>query len=168
MKTILLLLAFTLGFTLNLNAQTEQLKQDETWGSDCTTGIAIQKTIEGNLLLKKHTLTLKNIMVEVKGNLIGDGVIIKFAENCGVSLCVRGKIVGNVNLNGITCFDDFLNNQEFEFKPENYGLNYKVYDMLGREIQKGVTSESLFHELPKNKLIILKVEKFVANKMFLK
>ena len=164
MKTILVLLAFTLG----INAQTEQLNGDETWGSDCTTGIAIQKTIEGNLLLKKHTLTLKNIMVEVKGNLIGDGSIIKFAENCGVSFCVRGKIVGNVNLNGITCADDFLNNQEFEFKAENYGLNYKVYDILGRELQKGITNENLFNELPKNKLIILKVEKFVGNKMFLK
>ncbi len=164
MKTILLLLAFSIG----INAQTEQLNQDETWGSDCETGIAIQKTIEGNLLLKKHTLTLKNIMVEVKGNLIGDGSIIKFAENCGVSLCVRGKIIGDVNLNGITCADDLLDNKQFEFKPENYGLKYKVYDLLGRELQKGITNENLFNDLPKNKLIILKVDKFAGKKMFLK
>lgn len=115
--------------------------------------------------LNGYTITLRNSILKINGNLNGGGRI----EVCGNSnsfICLTGSIQNNIVLQGITIVNcSVLSTDTFEYVneiPKN--LNYAVYNILGKEVSKGNTNSL---DLPKNIIFILKVEGYQAKKMYI-
>jgi hypothetical protein len=116
--------------------------------------------------LNGFTLTLRNTNLIVRGNINGAGTI-NFCgnpNNPSSSVCVDGAIQNNANLSGLTC--QTLSSETFTFTINNYGLNYIVYDIQGRVVQKGILEESTYENLPIKTLLIIKVDGFANFKIY--
>lgn len=162
MKRILLLTLFTLG----VNAQNLSLTGNTTLGQNCGQGQPVQTITYQDVNLNGYNLDLRNVRLQVLNNLNGSGSI----TSCGnpnqnsSSVCVSGSIQNNPNLNGLSCT---LSSEKFNFTSENYyGYSFKVYSLDGKLIQEGITSEKTYENLPKLKILLIKVEGFTALKVY--
>lgn len=157
---ILLFSIVSFGQTQNLSLTSHMFLGDNCGQDQPTTTITYQ-----DVNLNGFTLTLRNVNLIVTHNLNGDGEI----KNCGnpnqitSSVCVQGAIQNNPNLNGLSC--STLSTPEFDF-TKDYGHKFKVYDISGKLLVEGITDESTFSGLPKNKLLIVKVESFKGFKLY--
>lgn len=165
MKKLLLLLLLVVS--VNSFAQSISLTASMSIGSNCGNNESQNEyIINGDLNLNGFTLTLRNIDLVVKGNINGGGSI----DFCGnpnkpsSSVCVSGSIQNNVNLNGLTCRT--LSNESFTFTSENNGLKYDVLDLQGRILQSGITNDTTYYDLPKEIVLIFRVEGFKAFKIY--
>lgn len=116
-------------------------------------------TINGNLDLNNQTLFLKQNTNLVVNGTITNGIIISCNNqnhNNTISVCANN--ITNVELNGINCNNN-LSITQFQFSKD-YGLKYKVYDMLGRLRIEGITNQNTLNEMPKNEILIIKVDTF--------
>lgn len=159
MKQILLLLISVTGF-----AQSMSLTENITIGQNCGNGQTTELTVNGDLNLNGYTITLRNVFLTVTGNLNGSGEITRCGNFDHSSICVTGSIQNGVNTNGIRC--NTLGTNEFELSSETIGLLYKVYDLIGREVQSGKVDVYFYRDLPKVGVIIVKVDGYVAFKTF--
>lgn len=158
MKTILLLLISSIGFTQNLS-----LTNDISLGQNCGNG-QHQKFTYNDVNLNGFTITLRNATLIVNNNLNGSGAIDKCGNQNNSFICVSGSIQNNPNLNGLTCQN--LDVPEFELSANNYGIMYSIFNLLGQKISQGFTNKNMFDGLPKD-VFILKVEGFKAKKLIL-
>jgi hypothetical protein len=156
MKTILLLLTTCVTFAQNLS-----LTSDITLGQNCGNGQHETFTYQ-EVNLNDYTINLRNVTLNVLSNLNGPGSITKCGNQNNSFVCVMGTIQNNVNLNGLTCNN--LEVPEFELKPENYGIMYSIFNLLGQRVQRGFTNEKMLENLP-NEVLILKVEGFKTKKI---
>jgi hypothetical protein len=157
MKTILsLLLLSCAGFAQNLS-----LTNDISLGQNCGNGQHQTFTYQ-DVNLNGFTITLRNATLIVLGNLNGTGSVTKCGNQNNSFICVNGLIQNNPNLNGMTCQN--LNVPEFELSPNNYGIMYSIFNLLGQKISQGFTNEKMFDRLP-NDVLILKVEGFKTKKI---
>jgi hypothetical protein len=152
--------------TVILQAQNLSLTSNTSLGDNCGQGQPTTTLTYQDVNLNGYTLTLRNVNLVVTGNLNGGGEI----KNCGnpnqisSTVCVQGAIQNNPNLNKLSCT---LSSPKFVLKQENYNLPYIAYNMLGQEIQKGETTESFYTKLPKEQILIIKVEGFEGFKIYL-
>jgi hypothetical protein len=162
MKRILLLALFAVG----VSAQNLSLTGNTTLGTNCGQGQPVQTMTYQDVNLNGYNLDLRNVRLQVLNNLNGSGSI----TSCGnpnqsnSSVCVSGNIQNNPNLNGLSCN---LSSEKFTFTSEKYyGYNFKVYSVEGKIIQEGTTNQTTYENLPKNQIILVKVEGFTALKIY--
>ena len=105
-------------------------------------------------------------------------------QECAV-ICHHGKsMIVNVNaLDGhLKHGDSFISNDcdavtgedctilsvpKFSFtKSYPFGVEYKVYDINGKELQNGLTYDNMQRNLPKTQIILLKVENYQLTKFY--
>jgi hypothetical protein len=149
-------------------AQSLSLTSSISIGDNCGNQNQNQYTINGDLNLNGFTLTLRNTNLIVKGNINGSGTI-NFCgnpNNPSSSVCVDGVIQNNANLSGLTC--QTLSNESFTFTYENNGLKYDVFDLQGRLIESGITSDTTFETLPQKTILIFRVNGFKPIKIYKK
>jgi len=161
MKKLFLSAFLTIG--LMGNAQNLSLTGNITLplqGGNCGNGTTTEITYQG-VNLNGYTITLRNVKFNVTGNLNGPGEIKQCGNQSNSTVCVSGAIQNNPNLNGLSCA--VLGEQEFEF--DKYGHKFEVYDIFGRLLLNGVTSESTYYDLPINQPLIMKVEGFEVKKI---
>lgn len=160
MKKILLLLALLLTF--NMFAQTtvtlSGMTQDITLGSNCSNSqVQEQFVTTGDVNLNTYTINLRNASLKVNGYINGNGQII----GCGNSrICTTNTIQNNpiiTNVAVVNC--NVLSTPQFDIN-KNYGFNYKLYNINGKLIQEGITSDNLYNTLPKYQILLLKVDGF--------
>jgi len=158
MKTLLLLLITTVSFgqNLSLTGNITLPLQGGNCGNGATTEITYQ-----DVNLNGFTITLRNVKLNVLGNLNGGGEIKQCGNQSNSTVCVSGAIQNNPNLNGLSCA--VLGSEEFEFNK--YGHKFEVYDIFGRLLLNGVTNESTYYDLPINQPLIMKVEGFEVKKI---
>lgn len=148
-----------------MSAQVLNLTKNVEIGTNC--GNAQHTTVTyQDVNLNNYKIILRNTTLIITGNLNGQGEIDKCGNQNNSFLCLYGTIQGTPNLNNLSC--QTLSNDNFEFIQENYGLEFKVFDISGREISKGVTNANMFENLPKNQVLIVKVEGFKTKKLILK
>jgi len=161
MKKLFLSAFLTIG--LMGNAQNLSLTSNITLplqGGNCGNGPTTELTYQ-DVNLNGFTITLRNVKLIATSNLNGPGEIKQCGNQSNSSVCVSGAIQNNPNLNGLSCV--VLGEQEFEF--DKYGFRFEVYDIFGRLLLNGVTSESTYYDLPINEPLIMKVEGFEVKKI---
>lgn len=159
MKQILLLLISVTGFAQS----TLNLTENISIGTNCGNGQTTYVTYD-EVTLNDFTITLRNVDFKVTGNVNGPGEITRCGNFDHSSICVIGSIQNGVNTNGIRC--NTLGANEFELSSETIGLLYKVYDLIGREVQSWKVDVYFYRDLPKVGVIIVKVDGYVAFKTF--
>lgn len=160
MKTLLLLLITTSGF-----AQSSlTLTQNTTLGQNCGNG-RVTDAVYRDVNLNGFNLELRNVNLQVTGDLNGPGQITRCGNYDHSNLCVAGGIQNNVNTGGLTC--STLSTDEFVFTPDNYGRDYTIFTLTGQQVAKGKTNEEMFKNLPVGVVLILKVEGFVGKKLII-
>jgi hypothetical protein len=154
MKTILLLLATVATFGQNLI-----IDSNMTLGQNC--GNNQQQTIQVQDLNfnSNYTLTLKNVKLEVLGNINGNGSIQNFCNNSQSIICYYGY--NNSNIQVVNC--SALSTPVFNHTTD-LNLPYVVHDLTGRLIATGITSPYMFDDLQSNTVYLVKVEGFEAVK----
>lgn len=86
-----------LFFPLFILSQSNSLTADATWGpGNCGNPHTQTITINGDLNLNGHNLTLQNVNLIVNGNLNGGG---KILNSCKSTICVKGSIQNNPTIN---------------------------------------------------------------------
>lgn len=150
MKTILLLLATVATFGQNLI-----IDSNMTLGQNC--GHGQQQTIQVQDLNfnGNYTLTLKNVKLEVLGNINGNGSIQNFCNNSQSIICYYGY--NNSNIQVVNC--STLGTPIFNHTID-VNLPYVIYDLAGRLIATGITSPYMFDDLQSNTVYLVKVEGF--------
>lgn len=160
---------FTLTLLLTIvisQAQNLSLTSNMSLGDNCGQGQPTTTLTYQDVNLNGYTLTLRNVNLVVRGNLNGGGEI----KNCGnpsqisSTVCVQGSIQNSPNLNGLSCT---LSSPKFELNENTYNLSYKVYDLQGRELQTGSTTQDFYSDLPKNQVLIIKIENYLPFKLTL-
>jgi hypothetical protein len=160
MKQILLLLISVTGFS-----QSMSLTENVTIGQNCGNGPVTDYPIPGDLNLNGFTLTLRNVNLQISGNLNGSGQIVRCGNYDHSNVCVTGVIQNGVVLGDLTC--STLSTDEFVLTTSNYGLKYTIYSVTGERVARGFTNEDMFLNMPVNTVLILKVEGFLAKKLIL-
>lgn len=158
MRIITLLLLIVSAASL---AQNLSLTENTTLGQSCGNG-QHQEFVFQDVNLNGFTLTLRNTSLKVLNNLNGGGQIIACGNNSNSSVCVNGVIQNNPNLNGLTC--QTLSNEKFELTPNNYGLEFEIFNLIGQSVVKGLTNESMYADL--KGVYIVKVKGFNCFKIF--
>ncbi len=158
MKQILLLLISVTGFS-----QTLTLTENITLGHDCGNGNHQVFTYQ-DVNLNGYNIDLRNATLKVLRNLNGSGSITKCGNQNNSFVCVNGAIQNNPNLNGLTC--NSLSNEKFELSDKTIGLNYTVYDLMGREVKSGKVDNSFYLTFPEIGFMIVKVENYKAFKTY--
>ena len=150
--------------TVILQAQNLSLTSNMSLGENCGQGQPTTTITYQDVNLNGYTLTLRNVNLVVTGNLNGGGEI----KNCGnpnqisSTVCVQGAIQNNPNLNGLSCT---LSSPKFELNETTYNLKYKAYNLQGRELQSGITTQDFYPNLPKNEVLIIKIEGYAPFKL---
>ncbi len=158
MKTLLLLL-----FPILVSAQSVNLSENTSYGGNCGNGFTTEVNINGDLNLNNYILTLRNVNLNISGNLNGYGEINRCGNYDHSTICVFGVIQNTVNLNGISCNN--LDIKEFDANKD-LGHKFTVYNILGQVILEGFTTKEFFYILPKQTILIIKIEGFKTIKLY--
>lgn len=107
-------------------------------------------------------------------------------QNCGV-VCHNGRLLTGVNENAVAAFErqgavfitfdcdyvetgnecDVLSLPKIDFKtPIEKGLEYVVYDITGRVLQKGLINDSFVENLPYKNILLVKIEGYRVGKFY--
>ena len=170
MKTRNLFIILLIVLTSTINAQItidlSNLTENITLGNNCSSSQYPEEfeTI-GDVNLNGFELHLKNANLRINGNLNGPGEI-THCNNDNSHLCITGFTNNNPNLSNLQCI--VLSIERFELIPQNYFLNYKIYNLTGKLLLEGKTNENFYNDLPKDQILIIKVDKFKAFKLWLK
>ena len=150
MKTILLLLATVATFGQNLI-----IDQNTTLGQNCGNGQIQTIQVQDLNFNGDYTLTLKNVKLEVLGNINGNGSIQNFCNNSQSIICYYGY--NNSNIQVVNC--NTLATPIFNHAID-VNLPYVIYDLTGRLIDTGITNPYMFDELQSNNVYLVKIEGF--------
>ena len=155
----MLVLSTTLFSQTTINGDFTVTSGDHQIGQNCGGGgnQLEQYTITGNLILNTNIpLDLKGVNLTVNGSIIGPG---SYRSTCNNNLS---------QLNGVIVpLDGTLSNDSFEFNNSIVGLEYKVYSINGQLIKSGIVDRNLLSDLPKSKLMIIKVGDFKPKKLII-
>lgn len=164
MKLKLLMLLFTIISTAQQQINLSGITQNMSIGQDCSSSqTPEQYRTTGDMNLNGKTVQLRNTYLEVTGNLNGSGSI-AFCGNS--SLCVRGVIQNNPNIESGLLNCSTLSVVEFDFRRD-FDYNFEIYNLAGQKIKQGKTSINMLEDLPKNQVFIVRVENFKPFKVSL-
>lgn len=179
MKTILTIIAFVLSFTINaqtvINSSVSLTENSnlistapysESHTNNCNI-ISGNITINGDLNLNGFILYVKQgTNLSITGFLNGSGEIrlCSNGNSSSVSICSSGGIQNNPNLNNISCSS--LSSPTFNIQKD-LGYIYTVFDVLGKEVARGVSNTQMYQDLPKNTFLVVRVEGFKEVKIMI-
>lgn len=126
-------------------------------GQNCGNNLE-QYTITGNLILDiNNILDLKGVNLTVNGNIIGPG---GYKSSCQNNLSILNDVI--VPYDGVT-----LSTNTFEFNSSIIGLKYSVYNTSGQLVKSGIIDSKILESLPKNEILIVKVENYKPKKLLI-
>jgi len=171
MKTILT--TIFLAVTFIVTAQNQNLNISGYHVIENSTGNCYPKetiTINNLIMNGDAVLNISGVDLVITGNMNVNGhslTIISYCPNFPSNICVQGNL--NIqNGNAINYVNSQLDCNNL-FSPtfdisKDFGHNYTVFDILGKEIARGVSNIQMYADLPKNTFLIIKVEGFKEEK----
>lgn len=167
MKTLFKLIIL---ISFSIQAQTEinlsGITSDGSIGQNCSNSQPQEDFITtGDVNLNGYILKLKNVNLEITGNLNGPGVL----DACGnSSFCIGGIMQNGAGYNGERLNCDTLSIKEYNIE-DNLPLekSYAIYDLQGRLISEGFTDKNTFSLFPKEITLYLFIEGYKTKTIYI-